>query len=202
MAKNPASTGSLTVNWSTTIWVPRSLRRLHDHGNKIMLVNMKRNFQHVKNMEFRWRTGISLTHTHWWSGWWFPGSPGSWWRHYHLHNHLSIRGFLVADTRLYTLPCRSVGTSVRWSHFLIASGFHITAPAQPSATGLPCIRPCSELILNLQVAFPNESKSSLTENHKHFLAAEVNWKLVIRQSACHWLSLKSGENSMDDSGAN
>ena len=49
---------------------------------------------------------------------------------------------LVADTRLYTLPCRSVGRSVRPKHFWIPSGFCITAPAQPSATGLPCIRPC------------------------------------------------------------
>ena len=50
--------------------------------------------------------------------------------------------FLVADTRLYTLPCRSVDRSVGPSHFWILSGFCITAPAQPSATGLPCIRPC------------------------------------------------------------
>ena len=37
--------------------------------------------------------------------------------------------FLVADTRLYT-----VGLSVGPSHFLILSGFCITAPVQPSAT--------------------------------------------------------------------
>ena len=43
---------------------------------------------------------------------------------------------------LYTLPCWSVGWSVRPSHFWIASGFCITAPTQPSATVLPCIRPC------------------------------------------------------------
>ena len=49
--------------------------------------------------------------------------------------------FLVADTRLYTLPCRSVGPSVPWL-FWIPSGFCTTAPAQPSATGLPYIRPC------------------------------------------------------------
>ena len=44
----------------------------------------------------------------------------------------------------------SVGRSVGWSvdrsvglsHFWIPSGFR-TAPAKPSATGLPCIRPCS-----------------------------------------------------------
>ena len=36
---------------------------------------------------------------------------------------------------------RSVGPSV--CHiFWISSGFCITAPAQPSATGVPCIRPC------------------------------------------------------------
>ena len=44
--------------------------------------------------------------------------------------------FLVACTQLYTLPCRKVCRS----HFWIASGFRITAPAQPSATGLPCIQ--------------------------------------------------------------
>ena len=41
--------------------------------------------------------------------------------------------------------CR-VGWSVVWSirpsHFWIPSGFHITAPAQPSATGLLCTQPC------------------------------------------------------------
>ena len=36
----------------------------------------------------------------------------------------------------------SVGPSVGPSHFQIASGFRTTAPAQPSATGLPCIQPC------------------------------------------------------------
>ena len=36
----------------------------------------------------------------------------------------------------------SVGPSVGPSRFWILSGFCITAPAQPSATGLPCIRPC------------------------------------------------------------
>ena len=57
-----------------------------------------------------------------------------------------VFSFLVADTRLYTLRCRSVGPSVgpsvRRSHFWIPSGFRIIAPAQLSATGLPCIRPC------------------------------------------------------------
>ena len=52
--------------------------------------------------------------------------------------HPSIIKFLVADTRLYTLVRCSVGPS----HFWITSGFCTTAPAQPSATGLPCIRPC------------------------------------------------------------
>ena len=44
-------------------------------------------------------------------------------------------------SRLYTLPCRSVNLSVR-PHFSIAIGFCVTAPAQLSATELPCIRPC------------------------------------------------------------
>ena len=57
--------------------------------------------------------------------------------------YFRLRLFLVADTRLCTLPCRSV----RRSHFYIASGFCITAPAQLSATVLPCIRPCFLLFL-------------------------------------------------------
>ena len=36
----------------------------------------------------------------------------------------------------------SVCLSVRPSHFLIPSDFCITAPTQPSETGLPCIQPC------------------------------------------------------------
>ena len=43
----------------------------------------------------------------------------------------------------------SVRPSVGPSHFWIASGFCFTAPAQPSATGLPCIRPCLNLYLLL-----------------------------------------------------
>ena len=49
--------------------------------------------------------------------------------------------FLVADTRLYTLPCQLVCRYVIRSHLGIASGFCITAPAQLSATVLPCTRP-------------------------------------------------------------
>ena len=36
----------------------------------------------------------------------------------------------------------SVGRSVGRSDFKFSIGFRIAAPAQPSATGLPCIRPC------------------------------------------------------------
>ena len=43
-------------------------------------------------------------------------------------------------TRDSTL-CR-VGRSVRPKYLRIAIGLRITAPAQPSATGLPCIWPC------------------------------------------------------------
>ena len=49
-----------------------------------------------------------------------------------VFSHLT---FLVADTRLYTLPCQLVSWSVGPSHFWIPSGFCITAPVQPSATG-------------------------------------------------------------------
>ena len=73
---------------------------------------------------------------------WSITTPG----YFFVHNYsvllLSTTEFLVADTRLYTLPCRSVRPSVGPSHFWIASGFGITAPAQSSATVLPCIRPC------------------------------------------------------------
>ena len=63
-----------------------------------------------------------------------------------IHKTMCTASFLVAGTRLYTLPCRSVGRYVGTSHFWIPSGFRITAPAQPSATGLPCIRPCCFII--------------------------------------------------------
>ena len=61
-------------------------------------------------------------------------------------------------TRVST-PCR-VGRSVR-NISKIASGFRIIAPAQPSATGLPCIRPCLCLCLQLSIlfffsSFPNQ----------------------------------------------
>ena len=45
--------------------------------------------------------------------------------------------------RLYSLHLAvSVRPSVRPKYFWIAIGLRITAPARPSATGLPCIRPC------------------------------------------------------------
>ena len=53
--------------------------------------------------------------------------------------------FLVADTRFYTLLC----WSVRLELFLIASSFCIIAPAQPSATIWPCIRPCLDRLFFL-----------------------------------------------------
>ena len=66
--------------------------------------------------------------------------------------HLSIRPpqsrickfFLDADTT----PCL-FGRSVRWSVKNIAklaNGFRITAPAQTSATALPCTQPCFSLL--------------------------------------------------------
>ena len=48
----------------------------------------------------------------------------------------------VADRRLYTLLCRSLGRSVRPSVTFLNCSFRITAPAQPSATVVPRIRPC------------------------------------------------------------
>ena len=49
---------------------------------------------------------------------------------------------LVADSWTRDSTLCLVGWSVHWSHFWIATGFCITAPAQLSATVLPCIRPC------------------------------------------------------------
>ena len=48
--------------------------------------------------------------------------------------------FLVADTRLYTLPCRSVGRSVR-NIFEFRAVLALLHSAQLSVTGLPCIWP-------------------------------------------------------------
>ena len=47
----------------------------------------------------------------------------------------------IADMQVYTLPCWSVGPSVQ-NISKIASGFHMTAPAQSSVTRLPYIWPC------------------------------------------------------------
>ena len=70
---------------------------------------------------------------------------------------------------------QSVGPSIRPSHFWIAGSFCITAPAQSSATLLPCIRPClfisnntfftlwsfyQEFLVDLSVAMFTENSSS------------------------------------------
>ena len=52
----------------------------------------------------------------------------------HLTLHLAVS--------VGTSVCRYVGTSVRYEFCWIPSGYCITAPAQLSATVLPCIRPC------------------------------------------------------------
>ena len=53
----------------------------------------------------------------------------------------------------------SVDMSVCPSRFQIPSGFHITAPAQPSATGLPCIRPCLAFTGNFLITAPDQMLS-------------------------------------------
>ena len=60
---------------------------------------------------------------------------------FHGFLHILSRGHETLHLAVSVGP--SVRLSVRWSHFWIVSGFRITAPAQSSATGLPCIRPCS-----------------------------------------------------------
>ena len=67
----------------------------------------------------------------------------SWFQHYHIFS----RGH--ATLHLAVSVGRSVGRYVR-NISKIASGFRITAPAQPSATGLPCIRLCWYMSLGLK----------------------------------------------------
>ena len=69
--------------------------------------------------------------------------------------------FLVADTLL----CQSI----RWSHFLTASGFRITAPAQLSATGVLCIQPSS---------YWEHHRDSYWEKYQLLLQIHVKVKLL------------------------
>ena len=62
--------------------------------------------------------------------------------HTYTTTQLSLIISLVTHTQLYALPCMLVRPSPRHSHFLIAITFYITALAQPSTTGLSCIRLC------------------------------------------------------------
>ena len=71
----------------------------------------------------------------------------------------------------------SVGPSVPWL-FLIASGVRITAPAHPSTTGLPCIRPCFISIYSWKKK--NRSKTWKNDFHCTFRVhcsaiSEENW---------------------------
>ena len=50
------------------------------------------------------------------------------------------------------------------SRFWFASGFGIIAPAQPSATGVPCIRPC---FYSWQLRFERATRSLTTFVHSH-----------------------------------
>ena len=73
---------------------------------------------------------------------------------YHLDFFCFLFFFLYAifSRGHATTPCR-VGRPVGQSHCWIAIGLCITAPAQLSATGLPCIRPCYLLMGFLKVWF-------------------------------------------------
>ena len=69
-------------------------------------------------------------------------------RLYRLHPAVSVSvgpcfrpSHFYLQTHNFTLPCRSVPNSVRPKYFQIARDFWIIAPAQPSATILPCTRP-------------------------------------------------------------
>ena len=61
--------------------------------------------------------------------------------------------------------------SVRPSHFWIRSVSRIAAPAQPSATGLPCIRPCFDWAL---------STNALGMQKRNHLCCDVNNQKVIQ----------------------
>ena len=75
---------------------------------------------------------------------------------------------------------RSVGPLVRLLHFWIASGFRITAPAQPSATGLPCIRPCS--FINIRI---NENKCHQNCKRKSHTRQQKADNLTCRGAVAH-----------------
>ena len=76
---------------------------------------------------------------------------------------------------------RSVRPPVRPSHFLNPSGFRITAPAQSSATGLPCIRPCYlVLLLPLLLAPPFCEQITDKEVISHFLCRIVECVKVLQ----------------------
>ena len=86
-----------------------------------------------------------------------PFSFRPWIRSHCWHKHWLFYGLFLYLYRGHAILHLAVSVSmsvcryIRQSHFWISSCFRITAPAQPSTTGLPCIRPC--LLINL---FPGE----------------------------------------------
>ena len=88
--------------------------------------------------------------------------------------------FLVADTWLYTLLRRTVGPSGRQSITVLNSErFGITAPAQPSVTGLPCIRPCCASMIWLSTYFCKSVVSPFFTCAKFDLSCQVAWYCAI-----------------------
>ena len=99
-----------------------------------------------------------------------------------------------------------VGWSVSWllsrSHFWILRGILITAPAQPSATGFPCIRPCflwRHFILFVPSIFrPSEDADDICERKKVglFQVAAVHSTFLVdmRNFDSRHLSFKSDLN--------
>ena len=76
--------------------------------------------------------------------------------------HMDVRrsvGWLIFSRGHVTLHlAMSVGPSVRRSvTFLNCEQIRITAPAKPSATGLPCIRPCVVLSVCLSSLVRNDT---------------------------------------------
>ena len=96
----------------------------------------------------------------------------------------------------------SVGRSVRPSHFWIAIGSCITAPAQPSATVLPCIRPCFCFCFHLgnlaHLAHPvPDPESSSDWYNAFFLLSCPFWSDLSCLRVCWWrvVSVDEAEKS-------
>ena len=98
--------------------------------------------------------------------------------------------------------CWAVSRSVGRSHFWIPSGFRLTAPAQPSATGLPCIRPrfyaCFRPLISwlLSFVFIRYLRSQLLFRHGEFCLFEPSLGSFAERWVNRMLETHSGETSV------